>query len=193
MGKSQWHTQLPPLQDWLVPHFFPHWPQLLESLKTSTHWLLHSATFGGQVTSHAPLTQVEVPPEAAEQTLPQTPQFALSAFRSTQAVPQGERPCAQAMVQFPPAHAGLPLPAVGGGHALQPAPQCCGSTVVSKQVVPAPQVENPGEQPTPQAPPAQVGKPFGVPGQTVVQVPQWLGSVVVPVSQPFAGLPSQSA
>ena len=64
------------------------------------------------------------------------------------------------------------------------------SVVVSKHVVPVPQVENPAEQPSPQAPAAQVAKPLAVPGQFLAQAPQCLGSVFVSVSQP--GTASQS-
>jgi hypothetical protein len=44
----------------------------------------------------------------------------------------------------------------------------------------------------PQFPPLQVAVPL-VPLQTVLQRPQWVGSPFVLISQPFAGLPSQSA
>lgn len=63
--------------------------------------------------------------------------------------------------------------------------------VVSKQVVPDPQVEKPAEQPTPHAPDVQVANPLAVPLHALGQLPQWAGSLVVLVSQP--GVPSQSA
>ena len=151
---------------------------------------MHSATPPGHVTSHWLFTQTAVPPIAAVQTLPQVPQLSAVVFKSTQRFPHLVKPGLHATVHEPPAQAGAPLPPVGPGHAVHEAPQCAASSVVSKQVVPEPQVENPAEQPTPHTPEAQVANPLGVPLHAVVHLPQWVGSLAVLVSHP--GVPSQS-
>jgi hypothetical protein len=85
------------------------------------------------------------------------------------------------------------LPLSGPGHDAHAAPQWAGSLTVSKQVVVVPQAEKPGAQFAPQTPAVHAGEPFAIAGQTPEQLAQCAGSLCVSVSQPFVGLPSQSA
>jgi hypothetical protein len=75
-----WHTAI------------PHWPQLLGSLLTSTHWPLHRMMLGPPVQLHWPPAP-HVP--AGPQSLPHWPQLRGSVARSTHAplhiiIPDGQ-------------------------------------------------------------------------------------------------------
>jgi hypothetical protein len=145
---------------------------------------------------HIPFTQ----PAPAGHTRPQKPQLLGSVPRSTQLLEQLVRP----FEQPPPMHSPPPelvmqqAPLVQVHPAGQTTPQALqllSSLLGSTQVVPALQQRSPLGQPVLlhgrpwQTPLAQLPPP----GQTLPQVPQLFGSVLVSTSQPSETTPSQSA
>jgi len=69
-------------------HFSVHEPQRAGSLDTSTHVPSHFSSGVWQLTPHAPLTQVGVPPSSLHFS-PQPPQLSGSSSKLTHTVPHG--------------------------------------------------------------------------------------------------------
>jgi hypothetical protein len=112
--------------------------------------------------------------------VPHPPQFASSVDSFTHAVPHAESPAPQARAQLSPLQLGAPLPLVGPGQSVpHRVPQSFGSVSDTHDALaPLPHRCWPALHVKPQTPPGlQVGVPPVTPGQTFVQLPQWLGSV----------------
>jgi hypothetical protein len=112
--------------------------------------------------------------------VPQPPQFESSVDSFTHAVPHGDRPAPHARAQLSPLQLAEPAPLVGPGQLVPHwVPQLFGSVFETQAALaPLPQRCSPALHENPQTPPAlHVGVPPVTPGQTLVQLPQWLGSV----------------
>lgn len=74
----------------------------------STQALPHSVSALGQAGTHAPPTQLVLPPVGAPHTLVHVPQCAESVFRSKQSSPHLLKPDLQATLHAPPLQTGDP-------------------------------------------------------------------------------------
>lgn len=102
---------------------------------------------------------------------------------------QSPKPALQGYVQLPALHAAPVLERAV--HMVPHVPQLLGSVVVARHT--PEQLVCPGGHAWPQVPAAQVALPPAAGAQTRRHAPQLLTSAAVLVSQPLAGLPSQSA
>jgi hypothetical protein len=177
-------------------------PQLLGSLERSAHPVPQHCSVPVQAGPplqepvHRPFTQLA----PKEQTRPQKPQLLGSLFRSTQLLEQLVRPFAHPpLMHSPPPEVIMqqapPLQVHPLGQTTPHAPQLLVSLLGLTQMVPALQQRSPPGQPVwlhggPWQNPFTQLPP---PGQTLPQVPQLPGSVLMSASQPSLTMPSQSA
>lgn len=183
-------------------HELEHVPQLLTVLSELSQPLLtfpsQSPQPAKQLMEHVPARHDGVP-FTEEHTVPQLPQLVglEETFASHPLVraslSQLPQPLSQAIEHAPAEHAGVPWLVL---HAAPHAPQCCG--LVSRSVSqPLPGL--PSQSPSveglhceqPHVPAVHVGTPLGH-VHAFPQMPQWATLVAWFVSQPLAGLPSQS-
>jgi hypothetical protein len=115
------------------PQTVPHIPQLSMSVFVSTHAPPHAVFPIGHTTAHDPLTHDHVPPpmivpaSAPPHVLPHFPQFALSDFTSTHALPHFVAPLGH--WQLPCTHVAV------AGQLVPHLPQLAGSVLVSTQTL----------------------------------------------------------
>jgi hypothetical protein len=148
-----------------------------------------------QVMPHAPVSQKGVP-LVASQTAAHAAQFAGSVCVFTSQpfardASQSAKPASQVMPQVADVHVAVPFVAL---HALMQAPQCAGSVVrftSQPSTFETLQSAKPSVQAISHTPALQLGAPF-VALQATTQAPQWVGSLLRLISQPFEALPSQS-
>jgi hypothetical protein len=148
----------------------------------------------GHVALHVPLRHAAEPPVGAVHTRPQAPQWATVLRRSVShplaALPsQLPKPVLHApRVHVPLVQVALALAKL---HTRPQAPQLFTSEAVARQT--PEQLVCPAGQVCPHTPPVQLAPPPVAGVQTFRQRPQLAVSVWMLVSQPLAGLPSQSA
>jgi len=155
------HPHVPPVQLMPAPHVTPHPPQFIESFAVSTHAPPQAVRPIGQ--PHIPAVH-EAP---AGHRFPQAPQFSGSDCRRKHPVPHIVRPAPHVDAHVPAVHRGIAPPHGAAAHD----PQCAGSDMRSTHV-PLQLVNPVGHR---HRPPVQVIRP----GHTELQVPQFIGSVLV--------------
>jgi len=180
------HAVTPPTVEhtWPAPQTVPQVPQFVRSVPRLTQVPPQLVCPVGQ--RQTPIWQLVPPPH----TVPHAPQWLLSLSRLRHALAAMQKVCPLGQVQVPPLQ-NLPLV-----HALPQAPQLALSELTGRSqpllAMPS-QSRKPALQAITRHPPAThtavaLGRLHALP-----QAPQWLVSVWVLTSQPFASIRSQSA